>query len=44
MNNRVLVQTAPALIDNEQGLLTTDESNPISGKRFAAPGIPQTEG
>ena len=43
MNTYELIDTARALVADDQGLLAMDESNPTCNKRFAAPGIPQTE-
>ncbi len=44
MKTRELLDTAKALVAADRGLLAMDESNPTCNKRFAAQGIPQTEG
>jgi fructose-bisphosphate aldolase class I len=43
MNQRMLAETAQALVGSGRGLLAMDESNGTCNKRFAAAGIPQTE-
>jgi fructose-bisphosphate aldolase class I len=42
MNQRMLVETAQALVSRGRGLLAMDESNSTCNKRFATAGIPQT--
>ena len=41
---QAVIETAHALMTGDKGLLAMDESNPTCNKRFAALGIPQTEG
>ena len=41
---QAVIETADALMTGDKGLLAMDESNPTCNKRFAALGIPQTEG
>ena len=41
---QAVIETAQALMAGDKGLLAMDESNPTCNKRFAALGIPQTEG
>jgi fructose-bisphosphate aldolase class I len=43
MNAQKLIETPPALMADDKGLLAMDESNPTCNKRFAALGIRQTE-
>jgi len=43
MNPTLLTRTAQALVAGDKGILAMDESNPTCNKRFAEPGIPQTE-
>ncbi len=43
MNTQELTNTARLLVADDKGLLAMDESNPTCNKRFAKPGIPQTE-
>jgi fructose-bisphosphate aldolase class I len=44
MTAQTLIDTAQALVAGDKGLLAMDESNATCNKRFAALGIPQTEG
>jgi len=44
MNEKELGSTVQAMMAGDKGLLAMDESNPTCHKRFAALGIPQTEG
>jgi fructose-bisphosphate aldolase class I len=44
MSAQLLTETARALLAGSRGLLAMDESNPTCNKRFAALGIPETEG
>ena len=44
MNAQVLFDIARMLVADDKGLLAMDESNRTCNKRFAALGIPQTEG
>ena len=41
---QAVIETAQVLMAGDKGLLAMDESNPTCNKRFAALGIPQTEG
>jgi fructose-bisphosphate aldolase, class I len=43
MNTQLRMDTATALVANEEGLLAMDERNPPCNKRFANLGISQTE-
>jgi fructose-bisphosphate aldolase class I len=43
MNAQKLIETPPALMTDDKGLLAMDESNPTCNKRFAAWGISLTE-
>ena len=42
MNTQALIDTAKALVADDTGILTMNESNPTCNKRFARLGIPQT--
>ena len=44
MNKQLLIDTVRQLLAGDKGLLAMDESNNTCNKRFAALGIPQTEG
>ena len=44
MKAQAILETAQALVAGDKGLLAIDESNPTCNRRFAAAGIPQTEG
>ncbi len=43
MNVQELTHTAKTLVAGDKGMLSMDESNPTSNKRFAKLGIPKTE-
>lgn len=40
MNSQALIDTAMALVADDQGILAMDESNPTCNMRFAKLGIP----
>ena len=43
MTAQKLIETAHKLVRAGKGLLAMDESNSTCSKRFASPGIPQTQ-
>ena len=44
MKAQAILETAQALVAGDKGLLAMDESTPTCNRRFAALGIPQTDG
>ena len=44
MKTQAILETAQALVAGDKGLLAMDESTPTCNRRFAALGIPQTDG